>query len=779
MHSFDVFNTLIARMTATPYGIFAIMRERLLTQNADINSDCRIPLRISADFCVFRIQAENLARYHNQMRGVEEVTLNEIYEAMSMAEELSEGVKNYLIQLEIETEYANVLPLAKNISRLKELIDHGEHVVLVSDMYLSGETIKNMLVKADDVFDHIPVYVSSDLTARKTTGNLYRRVKEIEGVEYADWTHYGDDQFQDIQVAENLGIHTLYLEAQPFMTQEKRFLKLFPYNTTLHFLVGQARYTRYKDSIDKTPGRVGSSLCGPLIYSYVDWVLRKCEEKGIKRLYFIARDGYFPKIVADRLIKGRGLEIETHYIYGSRKAWRVCSLRNEHFNLFELIAWSYANRIDTTEKLAGILELSVEELAPFLPFGSREAGAYLSTQGRYEIAKRLDGDLDFKSFYLERLKGKRDLAVRYIRQQVDIKDDKFAFVDVAGGGFTQGCLKQLMADFYDNPIETFFFKADRVNQAEGCIYHVFFPSRLPNDLIMEMMFRAPHGQTVGYKQNGDKVEPVLESFENRALIEHGFEKLTAGIIGFTEQMIEAERANGLLPGSMEIIEAYFRYVSSRPDKEILEYIATFPNNETGQKEHATEYAPKLAREDILNIFIRRMYWEHVSEYYKGTNLDYSLLRCNKEERELVKKCQKEYDSEWGLKERREKITADQNLIQKYGRAAFYPCELLEEKIVLYGAGKFGKRLYSRIREQGKSNIVKWVDKRAERDEGFETNVEPVSSIENVDFDQVVIAVIDKKMAEEIREELEQRGIQKKKILWIQTYWYRNPAMVWE
>lgn len=780
MYSFDVFNTLICRMTATPYGIFAIMRERLI---AGLNGHSDIPqlsFRICNDFCTLRIQAENLARYHNHMRGVEEVTLNEIYEAMGMAEELTKEEQERLARLEQEIELDNVLPMKQNIERLKILVNQGEKVIIISDMYLPGKAIWQMLMKADDIFLHIPLYVSSELKARKTTGNIYRKIKEIEHIEYENWTHYGDDRFQDIHIASSLGIHAIYIEPEPFMVQEKRFLKLFPYNPTLQFFAGQARYTRYSNKISRTAEKIGSSICGPIIYSYISWMLKKCIQKKIKRLYFIARDGYLPKIVADKIIRERNLNIKTKYIYGSRKAWRVCSIRKECYNLFELIAWSYPKRIDTTEKLASVLELSVEELNPFLPYASKEKQTRLSIQGVYELALKLQRDNSFKEFYLNKQKEKRKLAVEYIRQQVNVTDDDFAFVEVAGGGFTQGCLKQLMADFYDKPIQTFFFKIDRVNQAKGCIYHVFFPSRIPNDLIVEMMFRAPHGQTIGYRQDGKKIEPIFDSFENIGLKEHGFDELRKAIELFVGQMIEVEKNNGDLLISMEIVEAYLRYVSSRPDKETLEYFATFPNNETGQRESIVEYAPRLTKEDILNIFLRKMYWEPLNKYYKGTNIDYSLLRCSKEDRELVKKCRQEYHSEWGIRERTLKNSVEQELVKKYGRAAYYPCELLEKEIILYGAGKFGKKLHDRIIAYGKSKIVKWVDKNAsEKQIEISDEVMPVENIMDIDFDQIVIGVVDKILAGEIQEELQWLRIPKDKIFWIQTYWDKNPAIVWE
>ena len=46
------------------------------------------------------------------------------------------------------------------------------------------------------------------------------------------------------------------------------------------------------------------------------------------------------------------------------------------------------------------------------------------------------------------------------------------------------------------------------------------------------------------------------------------------------------------------------------------------------------------------------------------------------------------------------------------------------------------------------------------------NVQNVSEIRNASFDQLVIAVVDKKLAEEIQEELVQTGMEREKIIWL-------------
>ena len=202
MYSFDVFDTLITRTTATPQGIFALMKDRL-TEERETNE---LQDYVIENFFELRIHSEELIRENAASQMTEEVNLNDIYMAMAVCGCLDKEQMEYLCCMERKTELDHVVGIPENIQRLKELIRQGEHVVLISDMYLSEKDIREILVKVDNIFEKIPLYVSSEYGKRKTTGNLYRQVQELENVSYEDWIHIGDNLYQDIEVPYGLGI---------------------------------------------------------------------------------------------------------------------------------------------------------------------------------------------------------------------------------------------------------------------------------------------------------------------------------------------------------------------------------------------------------------------------------------------------------------------------------------------------------------------------------------------------------------------------------------------
>lgn len=777
MYSFDVFDTLITRRTGSPQGIFALMRDRLGEERAVSGLDGYV----IDNFYELRIHSEELARKSAVSQQGEEVTLRDIYAALALCGCLDARQTEYLARLEQELEIANVTGLPENIQRVRELLRQGERVVLISDMYLPEETIRQMLSKADEILGRLPLYVSSEYGMRKTTGNLYRLVQEKEGVGFGDWTHIGDNLHQDIEVPYWLGIRVELTEQTWMSDFEKGLLETYGDDSRLQLTVGAAKMGAKQPEAY----RIGYRYAGPLLYSYAEWIVDQAVKKGLKRLYFIARDGYLAKRIVDIMLDKRGIDIATGYIYGSRKAWRMPSLSKEHYNLYQMFLWSHYYKITSLGILAATMHVPLEELYGYLPgiYAKDREDDRISARELEYIVRKLSGDREFWRYHLQRLQEERALCQEYLAQEIDTSDDSFAFVDVAGGGLTQGCLRELIKDRYQKPIHTFFFKIDRVNLAEGSVTDTFMPGFLKNDLIIEMICRAPHGQTGEYARQNGKVVPVLEEAESRLLIEHGFYDYERGIEDFARRMCDVSLSAGISIGSMKNVLLYLKHIGENPSGDVLEYFASTPNNETGRDAEAVEYAPRLTRADMEAIFLGRTN-EPLGLLYKGTDFHYSLLRATEEERALIERYKREHDGMPGRLYRQKAELEQRALRERYGGAAFYPVRLLEEKLVIYGAGKFGRNLYRRLADYGRHKIVLWADKNAsacrqQLREDFSVEVQDVSALPGADFDQIVIAVADKELAGTIRKELRQMGIAGAKMIWLPPCGNPGMAAEWE
>ena len=800
MYSFDVFDTLISRTTATPQGIFALMKDRLQNEKR-VNG---LHDYVIANFVELRIHSEELIRKAGSFQNIEEVTLRDIYDAMSVCGCVDEKQIEYLCQLEETVELANVTEIPKNVRRLKALLEQGEKVVLISDMYLSREIIQKMLLQVDDVLGKLPLYVSSEYGKRKTTGNLYRLVQEKEQVNYDGWIHIGDNMYQDIEVPYSMGIQVELAARAELSDFEKELLDRYGDDSRLQLMIGAAvkaeasgglkRLEETEKSnkseipsagISSAAFHIGCRYAGPVLYCYAEWLVEQAVKRGIKRLYFIARDSYLVKQITDIILGRKNVDIATSYIYGSRKAWRMPSLSREHYNLYQLILWSHVFRITTLEELASALHMSVQELYGFLPgtFAKHPENNHISNQELEYIAWKLSSNEKFKAYHLQALQKERQLSRQYLLQEIDFTDDNFAFVDVSGGGLTQGCLRELIRDRYGKPIHTFFFKIDRVNLVEGSVTDTFMPGFLENNLTIEMMCRAPHGQTKGYVEKDGKVEPVLEEAESAQLIGHGFYEYEKGIMEFSKLMCEVSMKSGQRVGSMKNILLYLKHVAEEPSQDVLEYFASMPSSESGRGEETIEYAPRLTEADMEAIFLGRTY-EPMEWFYKGTDLNYSIMRATEAEKAMMEHYKKEHNGAPGKLYRQKSERNQRSMRERYNSAAFYPVRLLEERLAIYGAGKFGRNLYRKLTDNGEHKIALWVDKNAaacrqQIREAFSAEVQDVSALLTTEYDQIVIAVLDRKLAGTIREELQQLGIAGEKTVWLPSYPYPNMMAEWK
>lgn len=317
MISFDIFDTLITRRTLTPKGIFQIMQKKIIKLNT-------YPTYVADNFALLRIQAEKNARQYYINDSKEDVRLVEIYQVFQSMTGLTLGECLDLMRIEIDIECKYIVGIDKNIDKLLEYMKQGEHIVLISDMYLDIDDIRMMLVQVNQIFENIKIYVSSAYKKTKRTGALFMEVSQLEKISYDSWIHYGDNYISDVKIPELLGMKAVLCKCEPPILWETDFLNKNKLNnslsTELYFGASKILNTNYILNIDE---KTGSSLGGVILYPYVSWILNICLTKKWKRLYFIARDGYVLKRIADQIISIFSYDIETKYIYGSRQAWRL------------------------------------------------------------------------------------------------------------------------------------------------------------------------------------------------------------------------------------------------------------------------------------------------------------------------------------------------------------------------------------------------------------------------------------------------------------------------
>ena len=318
LYSFDIFDTLIGRNVVTPDGVFFVMKERMIQSTYFIDkleNDC------IREFAVLRKKAEIIA---GRSKEFQVTKLDDIYTVLCwLMGSVSMKVTNKIKQLEIDTECKLAFGIEENIEKACRYIRQGERVILISDMYLSSENIKEIITPINKSIAELPIYVSSEWNCTKSDGGLFLKVKDNEDVFFDEWIHVGDDEIADVKIPKLLGIKTGELSKKSKPQIEIYFENKERLKSSVSYLgIGVSRNLRIHKQWNRFEA-IGGYVGGGIVFSYALWVIENAVKYSISKLFFVARDGYVIKLVADIIIAERKYNIDTEYIYGSRRAWRV------------------------------------------------------------------------------------------------------------------------------------------------------------------------------------------------------------------------------------------------------------------------------------------------------------------------------------------------------------------------------------------------------------------------------------------------------------------------
>lgn len=623
LYSFDIFDTLITRKVATPLGIFAIMQNIMLRDKKYHD----IPLYIRENFYEYRIQSERYQySYNSCLFNYNDCSFDEIYENIKNNFGLQEEQIEKLKQLELDTEINYITPVKQNIELLKEYINKNKRVVLISDMYHSTEVIRKLLVKVDPIFENIKIYVSNELKNKKRGGKLYDIVKSFENVDFENWAHIGDNYQSDFIDANNKGIKSQRYNYPELLSYEKYAEKLDASNVYVQKLIGISKLTRIYSNDEKFV--LGSSLASPILVPYVCWLINESIKKGYKKLYFIARDGYILKHIADIIIKKYKLPISTKYIYGSRLAWQHPSFHISIDN-FKHIILQYGFRIDVISK---VLDIEIETLTKILKKHLISKKHFNNYEEKIAVYNALIADNEFMNEVKKRSKDNCFRLIEYLKQEIDFRDDNFAFVDLCGSGVTQNCLASVINTFYNKPINSFYYRNGQYKVEALNVNRIIYMLRNEPCALLELLCRAPHGQTLGYKLKDNKYEPILEDY---IINDWDFDNYLEGICNYTENYLNVV---GYKCFDMTIAKHYLDWLFQYIDKKTSTQIGSFSYSHFGVKEKI-EVASRISNIEALKILlgISRFKSDLPNlSYNRSSNIAKKLIDFEKKHQNLIK-----------------------------------------------------------------------------------------------------------------------------------------------
>lgn len=301
--SFDVFDTLLLRTVPEPADIWEI-----------VSSENDMP-----EFAVARRRADHEA-WRQAVSGGRDATIEDVYALLPGFRQLKE------VELSVERRCLIADPeMAREWKRAGEL---GKRRIIVSDMYLPGEFVREQL-RRNGIEGWDGFYLSCERGCRKDTGKLFELVLAEQGIAANRILHVGDNPISDVDRPRRLGLRVCpvakpmdgLLSVAPFV---RAFLQKDG-SLVARRLVGALSVALRRLSAGSDSGgdaywsRAGLLFGAVLGKAYVDLIVRESRNRGLRRLLFVARDGYLPKRLFDSLETG----IRTDYVYAPRAVRHV------------------------------------------------------------------------------------------------------------------------------------------------------------------------------------------------------------------------------------------------------------------------------------------------------------------------------------------------------------------------------------------------------------------------------------------------------------------------
>lgn len=362
-------------------------------------------------------------------------------------------------------------------------------------------------------------------------------------------------------------------------------------------------------------------------------------------------------------------------------------------------------------------------------YGSRQA--WRSKSGEYAI-EEVDNNRDI----YKKTDQEVQLIKEYLKQEINMSAKKIGFVEVYGSGTTQNEMATILGSMTDAEVYSFFYclREDRNSNNQRFYRYIGYDG--DRNGIIEALTRSLHGKTIGYIKE-EQIKPILVSDEDRLLKEYGYQDYIEGVINTVKAFLSFVKKNniGQLNG-LNFGRDFFEYLTNQESGVLFDYICDMPRVDmVNGMEKVITYAPKPSEKEIANVC-------NTGELLLETgSMSLSSRRLTASHRKLIQDILVKY------LEKREYYVNNNNL---------------KRRIILYGKGKVGQSLYKYIKNNNLAEIVAWTDSSIKESDNVYTRREDIF---NLLFDQIVIAVGNERVAEDITIDLMIDGINREDIYW--------------
>lgn len=613
--SFDIFDTLILRNIFQPTDIFRILA-KFAKDEFDID-----------DFFQKRVEGEKKAR--DKVKN-SEADFQEIYDEVEKLCGCNiEKIKQMELQLEMEFSVINpyMMEIWKYASEQKKTI------IFISDMYLSSDFIKKLLKKNGYKVEHL--YVSNEYRKNKGSKELYELVGQELNCKKTNWLHIGDNEYSDYKQAKEFGINAYHYKNVSTYYEGTKELSI-----SESVLIGIQNNYLYNGIQENYWNKFGAKNAFPIYFGFAKWLYDLTKEED--NLFFLARDGYIIKKIYDMFCKMDENTIFTNYIYVSRKVLQL-PLLGTMPELDKVIRQltdrtELDGEITLRETLYKVGIRDMDKAEKYMnAFGFLNLDEIVSPEKLYmaqNLIVKLSGAV--RKYFSD----KRKLLERYFEQEKVNCWNKLNVMDVGWKGSSQEVIEKILGK---DVIGYYFGTADTLSRNKFCtmygwIFDDWNPTTVASEVyryinMYELLFSAPHGSTIDYKEENEKIIPVLNDnvIFNQVIKE------------FQETALELCKVAIKYNDYMDIInpvvatEQYRKFLEEKNEDDIREFeelTSDFLIGNSKNKSYVAKFEDILKENEIQNNNLQHMRDEKDKVFWSGAYIIENEKDIDTNEKEL-------------------------------------------------------------------------------------------------------------------------------------------------
>lgn len=546
--SFDLFDTLAERDFIEPWELFSFIEPEIR----------RVLNNKNFQFCNFRRQAE--ADVRRPTKGEFEITIDEIYQEFQSITGLTSEQCELVKKLEKQAEFDLVKPKKRIIREYKfaKLITKKRSIL--TDIYLEKSDIE-IILKNLGINDYDYLISSATSRTRKHNGSMYidyLKLINCDGIERERCLHIGDNQHADGDMAKRNGLRA-YVFPKAIDNFNRSSIAGYlsgalsiksPSTSIPCGLIANKFYSEPWNKLttdtlfDGSYFKYGYTAIGPLVLGFTQWLYRRAKLNGIKKLYFLARDGYILKQAFDALYADDCTAPKTEYLLSSRRSVVVPAIYTED-DIDELASLNFNPRT-LKSFLINRFGVDIAQIPnDILKRHHLKEDSIVSPN--FNFGKLLNFLKDIKEIIFNIAEIERNTYLQYLTEIEFIKDIKtfgpkhIALVDIGYSGTMQyyltKLLKEKMNGYYfltHNFARNYYSDAIFEGYLAGLDDHKTAYRHKLNDFvfIFESAFSSLDGSLLKFEYNGEKLRPIFIEAEEEKIRLQALQRTHDGIMSF-------------------------------------------------------------------------------------------------------------------------------------------------------------------------------------------------------------------------------------------------------